>query len=549
MSVVLVVDPPLVLLSADEALARLAARELIRCTVAAGGEPLTAVTVLPGIEAKPAAAGRLRLAAGTAAGLLQAVYRHLETQGWRWFFPGPLGQVCRPDAPPPRGAAAPFRARLAVDRNVADAGWQDEMIQLVRWLARQGFTALAAEGGPAPEDAARVAEEAGAYALGLEVGGDWVGRLLGAARSEQPEPVRHRLVHRREPRLEAADAEALAGLPRAAAELLERYPGASALRLLEPADAPLDLGAAGTATPGQRLQSVVERCRAGLDEPAELAAWQPGSRARSDYAPPEGVRPVVLWEPGARRRVPAGAEVVFTHADPPALWNLAGPLPRTVAADLEALRAAAVERVGILVHGALAWWACSLNLYVFARCARETGLDAGALVADWCAGLFGPAAEQMAAWYAEVEPVLLAVRPLSELARVPETGRMNAERATALLESAGAAVAEMSRLADRSAQWGDESGSALVEARLTRESQALRLTQHHAELYLVRLQSQLGYPTLAHHAAARELVTAILQILEEVPASAGGAALAREYRETLYAAAGPAGVASADNLA
>ena len=215
MSIGLQVTPPFVTISSDDPVTRFAAAEWVRYAVAAGGPPLTAVGLEPGLLATPAH-DSLRLVAATPRELLQAVYGGLEERGWRWFLPGPLGEAFLPGTPSPRGTRPGFAARLLVDRSsLHDAAlWRTEALHIIEWMSRNQLTTLAIENEDLqPEAIGWLIDELARRGLALEVGGDIVPHLLAQTRADEPPPVRHRRGRHHARRLEVADPAALAALP------------------------------------------------------------------------------------------------------------------------------------------------------------------------------------------------------------------------------------------------------------------------------------------------------------------------------------------------
>ncbi|NUP99099.1 MAG: hypothetical protein HUU35_04490, partial [Armatimonadetes bacterium] len=276
MSHVLQVSPPLVLLSSEDPIARFAAAELIRYSLAGEGLPLTALGLEPSL-AELELAGEawridrepLQLVAATPRDLLQAVYRYLEQRGWRWYFPGPLGEAWRPGSPLPAAAGRPDQQRVLVDRcgHKDDPLWRLEIVPIVDWAAKQGFTHMALECAEAsPQTYAFLAEALARRGLQLEVGGDIVPALLAASRGGDEQPLLHRAGSRRLRRLEVADAEALAALPAVAATVLEEFSPAVNLRICEPSEAPLltDPPDGVEPVPGARLSAAAAQMAAGL---------------------------------------------------------------------------------------------------------------------------------------------------------------------------------------------------------------------------------------------------------------------------------------------
>lgn len=566
MSVALVSTAPVVVISSDDRVTRFAAAEWLRYRLAGPGDALAAVAVDPAIvrscpplrpgEAWTYQADPPTIHAASPVALLQAVYRRLEFDGWRWYFPGPLGEVYRPGLPPPAEASSgAFVERVLIDRSrpAEDPDtWRTELRLLIEWMARQGFTTLALEGAPEPQDIAPLHSELARRGLRLEIGGDLVGRLLAAARPAAPAGDAGRLGPPRPARLEAADAEALAGLPRAAHAFVSGYGAVAALRLTEPADAPLQLPEGpDSPTPGQRLTAVVEGVLRGLAERAGVVVWRPQAASRRDFtAPPEAM----LVEPLAERSLcaplgatdlpehrkvierlapllerPGGIEVATRYADSTWLQNLTAPLVHLIAADLRALARVGVRRVATVTHGAMSWWLCPLNLYTFACCARDPSADADAFLADWCDGLYGPAGEVMrdyTCWFERLMQPVWRAHDLSD-------GRDRSAEARRLLAPLSDACAALERLPARIDQAVAEVRDRPTAARLERERTVCRLNAIHAMLRLVRLQAYAGHPTLALRAAERDLVAQAVEHVHHLPSAAGGAELRREYLGTL----------------
>lgn len=567
MPVAMLAEPPFVILSVEDRLLRLAAGEWVRYSVAAGLGAYTAVVVddavlertptLDDDTATEVVDEPFAVTATESAAVLRAVYRRLGQLGWRWYFPGPLGEVFRRGHPAPEASGQGVPHRVLIDRSdrVGSPTWLSEIRQLVDWLGKQGFTTLALENSPSPEAVAQLTPELTRRGLAFEVGGDLVGRLLASARPLAGHEARHNLGYHRPPRIEVADPEALSGMATAARSYLAGYGGASAVRLTEPADAPVDLTAdRSMPVPGQRLRAVVEGCVAGLAGAARLAVWRPDSKARRGFSAPAGARLVLSTEPrsfhlnltsgGDSRHAemiqtiteaahrPGGFEVCLPYADLHSLRALLGPLPRRIQADVKLFADIGLERVSILTGGLASAWAYPLNLYVFARCLAWPELDLDALLADWCEGLYPPVSAEMLDYLGSYEE---AMQPVWMLREVVRSG-FGTKRATAISDRhrqrLNQAISTLRKLADRVSELAEGVTDPLVAARLEREATACRLSQLQADVWMLRLMSLVGHPSVALLAIGRELETQIRQTLDRIPASTCGS-LHRDYLSIL----------------
>ncbi|MCC7494263.1 MAG: hypothetical protein IT204_18030 [Fimbriimonadaceae bacterium] len=574
MPVLLSVDPPLLRLSDADPIARFAAAELVRYTVAAGGPPVTAV-VVDALSAPPLPAdcgwevqlAPLRLQATDSRRLLAAVYHYLAACGWRWYLPGPLGEAFRPALnPPPERLREPAGAaeRVLVDRavNQGQPAWISELRMAVDWMAKRGFTTLALESEELqPARWQGLTAELARRGLRFEVGGDVVPLLLAATHRPERQSLRHERGRERARRLEVADALTVSALPETVRQTIAELSPAVALRLVEPGELPLASADEPSPQTGRRLTAVARAATLGLDRTQRLVVWSPVSDARRGFSAPDLACLVIgldrrdLTLPvgssadprnaalpatiAAALDRPGGAEVALPHADPVLLGDLTGPLVQSIAADLEALRALGVQRYSLPCRGALSWWLYPLNLHLVASLLDDSSATVEAVLDDWCHGLFGAAAAAMRRYYGAYEA---AMAPLWRLAAPQQDPGVAAwRRGGAAGEAVQAAVlagieqlpavAEQLRLASATAS------DPLVAARLERERQRFELNHLHCQLRLLWVQSRLGHPTLALHAAARELVSQIHERLRRLHAATCGAALQEEYTAVLQSLA------------
>lgn len=558
--VALMAHPPLVILSRHDRVCRFAAAELIRHLAASGAEPCSAVAVDPELAGQlpPLAPGAgyrleaqpLRIAADDGRELLRAVYRHLEELGWRWYLPGPLGEVFRPGVPPARGqGGSPFRHRLVVETAVAkdDPAWEAEARHLIDWLAKQGFTGLALESDRLDQPVyRRLADELARRGLSFEAGGDIAPDLLAATRAGERQALHHRHGSRRARRLEVADREALANLPEATRAAFAALQPAAALRLREPADAPLTLHEPGLIEErGARWTSLAKAVAEGLGAPQRLALWQPLSNVRRGFTPPDGARliraidrrslAVPLGDATGTRSVAmlrdlrallesgVTLEVAVPYADLVALRNLHAPMTGLIVQDLRALAEAGIERLALTVQGLASTWACGLNAYVFARVADDPGLEPSPLVEDWCAGLYGSAADEMIDYLHALEATM---RHLWRLRNARYDSGIRSWRAgepagLKLMETIDQAVDELAGLRRQVAGAAQAADDERARARLRIELIAFDLNHLHVRLWQLRMLALAGHPTLAVHAAARDIVGQARRRLNDLPAAAG----------------------------
>ncbi len=543
MSVILVVQPPRVLLSSPDPVLLLAASELVRYTTAARQPLLDRVETRRSLRRRvwriPRGADHavwtepLRIHARDPQALLRAVYRHLERLGWRWYFPGPLGEVFRPGAAPlvPTDGTRAIAERVIVERlsGLDQPGWSSETSRLATWLPRRGWNCLAVEGRRIDQgELAVVAELLAARGLDFEVGGDIVPRLLAKTRDTDQSARPRRQTVPRADRLEVADAAALAALPRVAAAELARHPSARALRLLEPAEAPLRADEPGLLpAAGERFAAVLEATVRGLGDPGKLVLWQPTSAMRRGLRVPAGVS--LAWvAAGGGARPSDGAEASLPCADLHWQRGLTAPALDAIAADVRALVAAGVDRVSTTVQGAASWWAYPLNLYGLSLLLDDAELTPGDILSDWCAGLYGRAAEPMRQYLTAFEA---AMAPLWPLRRVPD--EVEPFRTAAALSELNRAVSVLPSVRRQLTEAFAAEDDPLVHTRLSREASVFDLNTFHVRLRFLRLQALLGHPTLALHAAARELVTALIEHLERLPLGATGLGLTRDYLDVV----------------
>lgn len=543
MSVILVVQPPRVLVSGADPVLMLAASELVRYTAAAKGPALDRVETRRSLRRRvwriPAGADcavwtePLRIHARDPQAMLRAVYRHLERTGWRWYFPGPLGEVYRPGSPPPvpGDGQRTIAERIVVERlsDLDQPGWASETCRLAAWLPRRGWNCLAVEGRRIdPGELAVVAEELAARGLDFEVGGDVVPRLLAKTRDAGQATQPRRQTVPRADRLEVADSAALAALPRVAAAELARHPTARALRLAEPAEAPLRADEPGLLpAAGARFSAVLEAIVRGLGDARKLVLWRPTSAMRRGLRVPEGALLTWIAEGGAPRPS-GGAEASLPCADLHWQRGLTAPALHTIAADVRALASAGVDRVSTTVQGAASWWAYPLNLYGLSLLLDDPELTPGDILSDWCGGLYGRAAEPMRQYLTAFEA---AMAPLWPLRRVPD--EVEPFRTPAALSELNRAVTVLPSVRRQLTEAFAAADDPTVQTRLAREASVFDLNTFHVRLRFLRLQALLGHPTLALHAAARELVTALIEHLERLPVGATGLALRRDYLDVV----------------
>lgn len=272
----LVMEPPWVRISAEDPVLRFAAAELIRYGAAAGRPRCVALAVDPQLatEFGPLApecgywidpAGP-RFGAVAPRELLQAVYRYLGDLGWRWVLPGPRGEVWVPGGVPQGGSGPRVAERVLVERARVKHPelWRSEVLALIDWMAKQGFTHLALEGADlAPSEVRDLGRETSRRGLGLEIGGDLIGQLL-ARTHRVVEEGRRAAPFRRPGRVELADPEALEELPGVVADELARFAPAAALRLAEPASPPLLSNRPEVLRPAERATAVAAAAAKGL---------------------------------------------------------------------------------------------------------------------------------------------------------------------------------------------------------------------------------------------------------------------------------------------
>jgi len=561
----LLVEPPLIRISVDDPVLRFAAAELIRYGAAAGQPPCVALAVEPRLEHElpplpPALGYRVEpelgaFAAATPRELLQAVYHWLGDLGWRWYVPGPLGEVFLPGCEPTGCEAQPLAERVVIERARVKhpSLWRGQMLALIDWMGKQGFTHLAIEGDELePATIADLGRETDRRGIVLEVGGDIVGRLLAATRQVVDAGRRSAPFHRQR-RLEVADPAALAALPAVTATELARLAPAAALRLAEPESPPLPTNRPDVLSPAQRFGAVAEAATAGLAGRGKLWIWQPSAAIRRSFQRPEGaglVLPIARRDLGrglddladprhgpllARIQELAAAdsplEVAAPYVDATVLGNLAAPLGEVIDADLRALAAVGVGRVALTIQAGLSWWLCPYNLYVAARrmAGRESNL--AAIRADWCRGLYGAAAAEMEAYLAAFE---IAMQPLWRLVHAIHDPAIQAWRAgqsesddlLADLSRSLERLPEVSRHLDAAAA---ATNDPLVQGRLQREQEKFALTQHVAQLWLLRTQGTFGRQTLGLHGAAREQLALIEERLANLPTPLAGAAADVDY--------------------
>jgi len=561
----LVVEPPLIRISADDPVLRFAASELMRYGAAAGQPPCLALAVDTGLgddlEPLPPGVGyriapaRRCFAAVAPRELLQAVYHFLGDLGWRWYVPGPLGEVLLPVARPTPCDGPRFTERVLVERARVKhpSLWRSQMLALVDWMGKQGFTHLAIEGeGLDPATVRDLGRETSRRGLVLEVGGDIVGALLAATRHVVDEGRRSGPFPRQR-RLEIADSAALAALPEVTAAELERYQPAAALRLAEPESPPLLSNRPDVLSPAARFNAVAAAAATGLAGHGALWIWQPSAAIRRSFEPPPGAGRVVSI---ARRDIgcgldsrtdprhepllariadlaagPGPLEVSAPYVDAAALGNLAAPLGEVIDADLTALAGAGVRRVSLTLQAGLSWWLCPFNLYVAARRMAGREPDVAAIRADWCQGQFGGAAGEMGAYLADFES---AMEPLWRLVDAVHDPAIQAWRAGQpenhdLLADLSQNLDQLPEVARHLTSAAEATDEPLVLGRLEREQEKFALTRPVAQLWLLRTQGTFGRPTLGLHGAAREQLALIEERLRHLPGPLAGAAEDADY--------------------
>ncbi len=102
-----------------------------------------------GFEMIPEGADRLRIRGDGRAGALFGAYEFLKLQGWRWYAPGPQGEI----APEP-GDSLRVPSEPLTDRPAFDGGngfdlecYSQESVDLLMWSARNGFDVWAGRAG------------------------------------------------------------------------------------------------------------------------------------------------------------------------------------------------------------------------------------------------------------------------------------------------------------------------------------------------------------------------------------------------------------------
>ena len=574
MAVYLVVEPPLIRISADDAVLRFAASELIRYRAAAGQPPCVAVALDPNLadSSEPLAAElgyrvdpeRGQFAAATPREMLQAAYHTLSDLGWRWYFPGPLGEVLVSGAAPVTRQATPLPERVMVERARVKhpSLWRGQMLALIDWMGKQGFTHLAIEGEDLePVAIAGLGRETARRGMVLEVGGDIIPSLLAKTRHGLA-AGRRSAPFRRPRRLEVADPDALAALPTAAAEELQRFAPASGLRLAEPEALPLATDRPEMLAPGARFTAVVAAANEGLAGLGQLWIWQPSAAIRASFSLPADAGLVV---PIARRDLGRGlddqadprhagllarlrelraqgarVEVAAPYADVTVLGSLAAPMSRVIDADLRALVEAGAQRVSLVVQAGLSSWLNPFNLYVAARrmAGQETSVDA--IRADWCRGLFGSAAPAMEGYLSAFESAMAPLWRLVDAVHDPaiQAWRAGASENDDLLSDLSDALDRLPAVGALIESAAEATDDPIVIGRLQREREKFELTRHLAQLWLLRTQGTFGRPTLGIHGAAREQLALIDARLASLPIPLAGAAADADYLAQLSRFAG-----------
>jgi hypothetical protein len=104
-----------------------------------------------GFELIPEGAQRLRIRGAGRTGVLFGAYEFLKLQGWRWYAPGPQGEVAPEPCASLRMPSAPI-----TDRPTFDGGngfdlecYSQESVDLLMWSARNGFDVWAGRAGTA----------------------------------------------------------------------------------------------------------------------------------------------------------------------------------------------------------------------------------------------------------------------------------------------------------------------------------------------------------------------------------------------------------------
>lgn len=564
----LLVEPPLIRISQDDPVLRFAASELIRYGAVAGQPPCVglAVDARLGHDRAPLPA-QLGYAVEPETGwfqavapreLLWAVYHWLGDLGWRWYVPGPLGEVLLPAAEPSPPAAPLFPERVVVERARVKHPdlWRGQMLSLIDWMGKQCFTHLAIEGEDLDPAAIQdLGRETTRRGIVLEVGGDIIGALLAATRQVADEG--HRVSpFRRQRRLELADPEALAVLPQVTAAELARFAPARALRLAEPESPPLPTNRPDVLSPAARFSAVAEAATAGLAGHGALWIWQPSTAIRRSFRTPAGAGLVVPLSRRDLGRALSDAtdprhpqliakltellasgsplEVTVPYVDAAVLGNLAAPLGQVIEADLQSLGQAGVARVALTVQAGLSWWLCPYNLYVAARRMAGREPTVAAICADWCHGLYGAAATTMEAYQSAFEA---AMQPLWRLADALHDPAIQAWRAGQpenddLLASLGRGLERLPEVGQRLSS-AAATNDPLVQGRLAREQEKFALNLHLAQLWMLRTQGLFGRQTLGLHGAAREQLAAIEQRLAALPTPLAGAAEDADYTSRL----------------
>ena len=491
----------------------------------------------------------VRLAAGSARGLLHATYALLEQLGCRWSLHGPQEeQVPRLATPLVELHEARRAPRFAVRGYCTDimtchytqpeqfASRLGEDRPFIDWMAKSGANAFFFIRHPFDTQLTipELLPEFQRRGIDLEYGGHVIPLLLPRAMyGEHPEYFPEAPTGGRTDlgNLCASSAAALATAARNAVAYVCEYPE---LRVLHLWGADVWNGAwcrctacAALSVQDQSLKTcnMVARALAesGLDRPVcylayhdtiepNVALW-PEANVVAEFAPRERCYGHALNDPECvrNRRYEAALQryvdlfdgrvrLFEYYGDAVLFCGCPVPLPEVIAADLDYYARLGVREITMLQFGAFSLWAYPLNFAVFARAALE-GAAAASIVGNYCAR-FGQRAEVVHSLFAELAAIMQLVVTYGDIRRPPRSR----ERGSQVLARVEAAGARLAVLAQRLAAADD----------LPRYGGLLRYTQLILEGVQCELRSTLAGDGDMAMDAARVHYQRALEVMERV---------------------------------